>query len=156
MNDTHKTLYYWNAESFWGTDGIGLQQEFLRDGVVGTGGRKLYDHTNPAMQAWWVAHGLEMSQQASSDGVFTDNSISRECDNAQCDLELTDKSLMVRKLAEDVPDNVLDIGNYLRQMIDDGNRFRMPYVDGSYFENTHFSVSLTMITPCRSMLSFCH
>lgn len=156
VNDTHKTLYYWNAESFWGTDGIGLQQEFLRDGVVGTGGRKLYDHTNPAMQAWWVAHGLEMSQQASSDGVFTDNSISRECDNAQCDLELTDKSLMVRKLAEDVPDNVLDIGNYLRQMIDDGNRFRMPYVDGSYFENTHFSVSLTMITPCRSMLSFCH
>lgn len=138
-NHTHKSIYYWNAESFWGTDGIGLQQDYLRSGAVGTGGRKLYDHTNLAMRDWWVAHGLEMSQQAASDGVFTDNTISRECDNAMCDLEGTDKSKMVKRLAETVPDDVLDIGNYLRQMIDTGNRFRMAYADGSYFENTHFS-----------------
>mmetsp|Transcript_17154 Transcript_17154/g.37032 ORF Transcript_17154/g.37032 Transcript_17154/m.37032 type:complete len:808 (+) Transcript_17154:150-2573(+) len=135
----HKTMYYWNAESFWGTEGIGLKNEYLRSGAVGTNGRKLYDHSNPEMRDWWVAHGLEMSQDESSDGVFTDNTISRECDNRACDLEATDKSIMVKKLATMVPDNVLDIGNYLRQMIDDGNRFRMSYADGSYFEGTHFS-----------------
>jgi len=136
---SHKTMYYWNAESFWGTSGIGLEQSYLSVGTVGTGGRKLYDHSNPEMREWWVAHGLEMSQQASSNGVFTDNTISRECDNQACNLETTDKSIMVKSLAEAVPDDVLDIGNYLRQMIDGGNRFRMPYADGSYFENTHFS-----------------
>ena len=46
---------------------------------------------------------------------------------------------MIRSLAEGAPDDVLDIGNYLRQMIDGGNRFRMAYADGTYFENTHFS-----------------
>ena len=80
-----------------------------------------------------------MSQQEFSDGVFTDNTISRECDNQACNLETTDKSIMVRDLAESVNDDDLDIGNYLRQMIDGGNRFRMAYADGSYFENTHFS-----------------
>ena len=135
----HKTMYYWNAESFWGTSGIGIEQSYLSVGTVGTGGRKLYNHSNPDMRAWWLAHGLEMSQQASSDGVFTDNTISRECDNQVCNLETTDKSIMVRSLAEGAPDDVLDIGNYLRQMIDGGNRFRMAYADGSYFENTHFS-----------------
>lgn len=54
--------------------------------------------------------------------------ISRECDNQACSLETTDKSIMVKSLAEAVPDDVLDIGNYLRQMIDGGNRFRMPYL----------------------------
>ena len=136
---SHKTMYYWNAESFWGVSGIGLKDEYLTVGKVGTGGRKLYDHSNPEMREWWLSHGLEMSQNQYSNGVFTDNTISRECDNQACDLEATDKSIMVRDLAENVPDNVLDIGNYLRQMIDGGNRFRMEYADGSYFENTHFS-----------------
>ena len=52
-------------------------------------------------------------------------------------LETTDKSLMIRRLAEEVPANALDIGNYLRQYYDTGNRFRMAYADGSYFENQH-------------------
>ena len=138
---SHKTMYYWNVESFWGTDGIGLEQSYLKVGTVGTGGRKLYDHSNPDIRTWWVNHGLEMSQQEFSDGVFTYNTISRECDNQACDLETTDKSIMVRELAETVRDDDydLDIGNYLRQIIDGGTRFRMAYADGSYFENTHFS-----------------
>ena len=141
FDPTHKTLFYWNAETWWGagSEGSGLQQDYLREGVFGTNDRKLYDHSNPNMRNWWKNYGLDRANHPSSDGVFTDNTISRECDNGTCDLEATDKSIMVKELAQSVPDEKLDIGNYLRNMIDGGNRFRMRDADGSYFENIHFA-----------------
>lgn len=120
MNHRHKSIYYWNAESYWGVDGLGIEQEFLREGAVGTNGRKLYDHENPRMREWWLAHGLQMANNPSGDGVFTDNTMSRECDNGVGCLETTPKSVMVKDLAESVPDDRLVMGNYLRQMIDTG------------------------------------
>lgn len=148
---THKTMYYWNAETLWGTtdQGTGAQPDYFRSDVVGTNDRPLFDHSNTEMRDWWVKFGLTMANHPSSNGVFTDNTISRECDRkksdwengnaAACDLETTDKSVMVRDLAQAVPDDRLDIGNYLRNMVDGGNRFRMKDADGTYFENTHFS-----------------
>ena len=143
---THKTLYYWNAETFWGGDKIaaGAEEDYFRDDLVGTNNRPLYDHTNTEMTSWWVDYGLNMANHPSTDGVFTDNTISRECDStpskaAACDIQTTPKSRMVKELAQSVPDDVLDVGNYLRNMVDGGNRFRMADADGSYFENIHFS-----------------
>ena len=133
---THKTMYYWNAESLWGTGStcnLGEQDDYFRTDAVGTNGRTLYDHTNPEMNDWWLDFGLTMANHPSSDGVFTDNTISRECDRypshwdngipAPCDLETTPKSNMIRDLAQQVPDDKLDIGNYLRNMVDGGNRY---------------------------------
>jgi len=86
-------------------------------------------------------HDIRLNRAAAANKTFVDTqdfihktctwmlvTISRECDNQACSLETTDKSIMVKSLAEAVPDDVLDIGNYLRQMIDGGNRFRMPYL----------------------------
>lgn len=78
-------------------------------------------------------------------GVMTDNTMSNECKSnswqtTNCDHRYTTKAMHIQQLAEDLnaPEyNALDIGNYLRQVFNDGNRFRMHYADGSYFENTH-------------------
>lgn len=140
-NPDHRTMLYWNAESYWGTSNVGFNDAWLKP-AVGTGDRVLYDHTIPAMRDWWVNHAKTMATHPAIDGVFTDNTLSPECDNAGClndglSLETTIKSLMVKRLAEELPADVLDVGNYLRQYYDTGNRFRMEYADGSYFENQH-------------------
>ena len=114
----HTTMLYWNAESYWGTSEVGFNEDWLTD-ETGTGGRGLYDYSNPDMRQWWNNHAQTMASEASVDGVFTDNTLSPECDNGGCDLEATEKSLMIRKLAEDLTsDGILNIGNYLRQYYD--------------------------------------
>lgn len=140
-NDTHKTMLYWNAESYWGTTDVGFRDEWLAPGS-GTGARALYDYSNPDMRDWWVAHAKMMTAHESIDGEFTDNTLSPECDNGGCDLESSDKALMIKRLALELPSDTLKVGNFLRQGYDGGNRFRLAYADGSYFENQHKSTGL--------------
>jgi len=142
FDQTHTTLLYWNSEAYWGADVDGFEESYL-SGKYGTGNRPLYDYSNPDMTEWWVNHVKDMVSQDSVDGVMMDNTLSPECDNQiplkkSC-LETTDKSMMIKKAAEESRDDALIIGNYLRQYYDRGNRFRMSYSDGSYFENQHHS-----------------
>ena len=63
---------------------------------------------------------------------MTDNTNSGECksndwQNTNCDHRYTTKAVHIQQLAEDLNSleyNALDIGNYLRQVFNDGNRFR--------------------------------
>lgn len=140
-NDAHTTMLYWNAESYWGTTDVGFNDDWLAPGS-GTGARALYDYSNPDMRDWWVNHAKMMTTHESIDGEFTDNSLSPECDNGGCNLETSDKALMIKRLAEELPSDTLKVGNFLRQGYDGGNRFRLAYTDGSYFENQHKSTGL--------------
>ena len=128
INPKYKMLLYWNSESYWGSDIDTFQEEWLEPGVVGTGDRPSYDHSIPEMRSWWIQHAVEMDQNTVIDGVFADNT--REPAE-------TDKSQMIQLLAETLPDNSLKMGNFLRQRDANGNRWRMNYEDGSYFENQH-------------------
>mmetsp|Transcript_8534 Transcript_8534/g.19101 ORF Transcript_8534/g.19101 Transcript_8534/m.19101 type:complete len:864 (-) Transcript_8534:217-2808(-) len=140
-NETHRTMLYWNAESYWGTTDVGFNDEWIAPGS-GTGARALYDYNNPDMRDWWVDHAKMMTSDENIDGQFTDNTLSPECDNGGCDLERSVKALMIKRLALELPSDTLKVGNFLRQGYDGGNRFRLAYTDGSYFENQHKSTGL--------------
>lgn len=128
INPKYKMLLYWNAESYWGSDIDTFNEDWLKDGAGGTGNRPSYDHSIPEMREWWVNHAVTMDNHPAIDGVFSDNT--RIAAN-------TDKSRMIKLLADSLPEESLKMGNFLRQRDDDGNRWRMDYEDGSYFENQH-------------------
>lgn len=153
-NQTHTALYYWNAEAYWGgwgpeTPGFPLPngEEFFDPDNYGTGDRRLWDWEVPEFRTWWQQRPKAMIAESNGniDGVMTDNTMSLECKSnswqtAGCDHRETVKSQTIKQLAVDLnaPEyNGLDIGNYLRQNFNDGNRFRLHDADGSYFENTH-------------------
>ena len=128
VNPKYKMLLYWNAESYWGSNITSFKEEWLKENVVGTGDRAIYDHSIPEMREWWIDHALQMDSESAIDGVFTDNTRTASG---------TDKSQMIKLLAERLPSGSLKLGNFLRQRDDDGNRWRMDYQEGSYFENQH-------------------
>lgn len=153
-DQTHTTLYYWNAESYWGgwgpeTPGFPLPDggNFIDPSNTGTNGRDLWNWNVAAFRNWWLSRPKAMIAESNGNinGVMTDNTMSNECKSndwqrTNCDHRLTTKALQIKQLAQDLNApayNALDIGNYLRQIFNDGNRFRMQDADGSYFENTH-------------------
>ena len=85
---------YWNAESYWGTSDVGFNEDWLMD-KTGTGEQGLYDYLNPNMRQWWNNHVQTMASKASVNGVFKDNTLIPECENGGCDLETTEKSLII-------------------------------------------------------------
>ena len=105
-----------------------FSESYLQDGPGGTGDRPLYDHSNPAMRKWWIDHALLMDSDNAIDGVFADNTRGPAT---------TLKSEMIKDLADTLPAGSLKLGNFIRQRDDDGNRFRMNYEEGTYFENQH-------------------
>jgi hypothetical protein len=135
---SHTFLMYWNAQSYWGMDIDTFSQAWLDCGNQGTGGRCSYNHSKSAMRNWWVNHAKLMDNYDVIDGVFTDNTRS----SGVADQSTTIKSNMIKRLAEEMPTDSLKVGNYLRQYDNNGNRWRMPYVDGTYFENQHKSIGL--------------
>ena len=112
-----------------GTEIDTFDESYLQSGPGGTGDRPLYDHSNPAMREWWIEHALLMDSNNAIDGVFADNTRGPAG---------TLKSEMIKELAETLPAGSLKLGNFIRQRDDDGNRFRMNYEEGTYFENQHF------------------
>lgn len=215
-NQTHKTLYYWNAESYWGGWGPSTPGFPANGGEAwfdccnfGTNGRRLWEWTVAAFRTWWLDRPKTMIAESNGniDGgencvefdplsvitlclmmsaqmhcllpysVMTDNTMSTECksNNWQtvvdtCDHKNTLKATSIRQLALDLntEHNALDVGNYLRQNFNDGNRYRyvylcqslssfhpcrvcanftccgyrMHYADGSYFEGQHKAYAL--------------
>jgi len=81
-----------------------------------------------------------MTSKSSIDGIFVDSTRSNIG---------TDWSNMIEQLMNTLPEDVIKMGNFLRQrdsyradengknVPHNGNRWRMPYSDGSYLENVH-------------------
>lgn len=158
-NPEYKQLLYWNSFAYWGAPISSFNEGWLKYKVVGgkrwyltmvdnkyvylkdtTNKRRYYNHALPAMRQWWINHVIMMTSKPSIDGVF--------CDATRSNMG-TDHSNMIEKLMNTLPSTVIKMGNFLRQrdsyrFSDDGtplphngNRWRMPYADGSYLENVH-------------------
>lgn len=138
INPNFKMLYYFNSFGYWGNPGgEEFTEDWLQYRVTNTGrrvyiwdksgNRRFYNHTIPEFRDWWVRHALEMNSDPNIDGVFADATMSAED---------TLHSNMIKDLAAQIPSGSLKMGNFLRQVMPDGNRWRMDYEEGSYMENT--------------------
>jgi len=137
-----KFLFYWNSETKWGEQIPGYNSAWGLPGSSATGARDslLYDHSIQEMRQWWVEYARLMDSEPIIDGVYADatritvDQFSPTLIQDPYDLS---KSEMIKDLAESLPATSLKLGNFIRQKDPDGNRFRMQYEDGSYFENQH-------------------
>jgi len=159
VNPDYKQLLYWNSFSYWGAPISTFNENWLKYKVVNgqrwyltmennkyvylkdtTNKRRYYNHAIPAMRQWWIDHAVMMTSKSSIDGVF--------CDATRSNMD-TDHSNMIEQLMDTLPEDIIKMGNFLRQrdsyrydedgkpVPHNGNRWRMPYADGSYLENVH-------------------
>jgi len=163
INPKYKQLLYWNSYGYWGEKIDTFNEDWLKYEIINgqrvhvtKGQRRFYNHSIPEMRQWWIDHALSMISHKLINGDRVINGVFSDATRSNIG---TDHSNMIEQLQNALPADCIKMGNFLRQrdsyrkgppgsgylhdlVPHNGNRWRMPYADGSYLENVHDGAKL--------------